>query len=232
MLVVRKDVYEGLCDFLGIEKAGFPVDTRHGNYVKVADNPALWEYIPLTKPKEGENERRVRLANKVTTIPKTPDNQVLMNVNTSDYKTKGLNYIKNLNAELAKNDYYCHVNGKKIKYITPHIYTKRHSLDSQIDRTKVLPYIMDILTDKRYGTKGKFTEDSRGDYREIVGKAEVKDKSGAYTKVGIAVIVADDGKGSSEVKGISVFVVRNRLIKSVPTDAFTGNQHNIRSDFQ
>lgn len=237
--LVRKDVFNSICDSLGIEKAGCGIGTRHDNYVKVADNPARWEYKPLTKPKESETDRRVRLANKAKLIPRNKTNQQLMNVNNTNYKTKGLAYINSLNKRLSNNDYYCHINGKRIKEFTKHIYINRHSLDEKIERTKILPYVMPILTN--YGVKGKYTEDSKGDFQEIVGKAEIKNDDGTYSKVGIAVIIADDGKGSSEVKGISVFTVRNRLIKSFSTDAFTGNQrficgdlarNRLRSDFQ
>lgn len=51
-LLVRKDIFDSVCDTLGIEKAGCPVDTRHGNYVKVADNPARWEYKPENRKKK------------------------------------------------------------------------------------------------------------------------------------------------------------------------------------
>lgn len=227
-LVVRKDVFDSICETLGIEKAGYPVNTRHGNYVKVADNPARWEFKPLTKPKESETDRRVRLANKAKLIPKNKTNQQLMNINQTNYKTKGQAYINSLNNRLSNKDYYCKINGKRIKEFTKHIYINRHSLNEKIERTKILPYVMPILTS--YGVKGKYTEDPKGDFQEIIGKAEIKNDNGTYSKVGIAVIVADDGKGANEVKGISVFAVRNRLIKSFSTDAFTGNQHNIRGD--
>lgn len=51
-LLVRKDVFNSICDSLGIEKAGKPVGTRHDNYVKVSDNPARWEYQPENKKKK------------------------------------------------------------------------------------------------------------------------------------------------------------------------------------
>ncbi len=232
-IVVRKDVYKSICNLLGIEKAGLPVHTRHGNYVKVSDNPSKWEYKPIGNPKENETQRRIRLANKSKLIPITKTNQQLMNVDATNYRTEGEKYIDKLDQRLAKTDFYCKATGKKISNVTKlktHLYIKRHSQSEQIERTKILPYIMTILTDT--GVKGKFTEDSKGDYREIVGKAYIKEDDGSYTKVGIAIIMADINKGSSEIKGISLFTVRDKLIKSYSTDAFTGNQHNIRSDFK
>lgn len=232
-IVIRKSAYERLCTLLGIEKAGLPVHTRHGNYVKVADNPARWEYKPIAKAKETEKQRRIRLANKSKLIPITKTNQQLMGVDASNYRSKGEKYIDKLDIRLAKNDYYCKATGKKIDNVTHlkhHLYISRHSQSEQIERTKILPYIMSILTDT--GVKGKVTEDSRGDYQEIVGKAYIKEDDGSYTKIGIAIVMADTSKGSSEIKGISLFAVRDKLIKSYSTDAFTGNQHNIRSDFK
>lgn len=130
-LCVRKDIFDSICDSLGIEKAGCGIGTRHDNYVKVADNPARWEYKPLTKPKESETDRRVRLANKAKLIPRNKTNQQLMNVNNTNYKTKGLAYINSLNKRLSNKDYYCHINGKRIKEFTKHIYINRHSLDEK-----------------------------------------------------------------------------------------------------
>ena len=76
-VVVRKDVYKNICNMLGIEKAGLPVDTRHGNYVKVSDNPARWEFKPIGNSKENETQRRIRLANKSVLIPITKNQSAI-----------------------------------------------------------------------------------------------------------------------------------------------------------
>ena len=168
---------------------------------------------------ESNTQRRIRLANKAPLITGiTP-----LDVNDGNYLRIGNDYLAGMRKEIASRTVICKTSGKRLVKITPHIYVKRHTLKSKILRTTVLPFVIPII--EKYGEAGKITTDPKGDYQEIVGKAELKDEKGNLKKIGIAVIVADDGKGSKEIKFISVFVIESGLIKSCPTGVLADTCH-------
>ena len=92
-----------------------------------------------------------------------------------------------------------------------------------------MPFVLPII--EKYGKRGKFTENEKGDFQEIVGRAKVKNTKGKSQNVGISVIVADNGKGGQTIKFVSVFVIESKLIKSYPTSVLTDTCHT-RGDAQ
>lgn len=215
------------------EKAGLPVGTVSGNYKKIADNPSVWDYVPKKNPVENNTQRRVRIANTAPLI--TGISQ--LDVNKNNYLQVGNDYLNQMQKDVDSRDVICKVNGKKVTDISKHIYIQRHSLTEKIQRTQVLPFVLPII--EKYGKKGKFEKNSKGDYQEVVGRAEINNAD-KKQNVGISVIVADNGKGEQTVKFISVFVVENRLIKSYPTSVLadachtSGGElnHRLDDDFQ
>ena len=217
-----------------IEKAGVPIGTVSGNYQKTADNPSVWEWIPHKNHTENNTQRRIRIANTATLITGIPK----LNVNKNNYLQVGNNYLTKMQNEVDSRNVICKVNGKQVTDISRHIYIQRHSLADRIQRTEVLPFVLPII--EQYGRRGLFTKDPKGDFQEVVGRAQIKNSSGQNQNVGIAVVVADNGKGGQTVKFISVFVVDNRLIKSYPTSVLadtchtSGDElsHRLGTDFQ
>lgn len=208
---------KNLCSI--IEKAGVPIGTVSGNYKKISDNPSKWEWIPIKNKVESGNQRKIRIANSAVLIQGIKT----LNVNSKNYRQVGAKYLNQMEKEIKKRKIICKVNGKRITGVTKHIYIQHHSLKSKIQRTEVLPFIFPIL--EKYGKKGKYQTDPKGDYQEVVGRAEIINKKGKKQNIGIAVIVADNGKGGQTVKFISVFVVDSRLIKSSHTSVFTDTCH-------
>lgn len=202
-----------------LEKAGVPIGSKSGNYIKVADNPSKWEWIPIKNKVESNTQRRTRIANSANLIKGIKT----LNVNSKNYKQVGNQYLAKMKQEIKKRNIICKVNGKRITDITKHIYIQRHSLKDKIQRTEVLPLVFPIL--EKYGKKGKYQVDPKGDYQEIVGRAEIINKSGKKQNIGIAVIVADNRKGGQTVKFVSVFVVDNKLIKSCHTSVLADTCH-------
>lgn len=198
-----------------IEKAGLPVGTIRGNYKKVADNPSRWEYLTQEKifKNESNSERRAFLANKTLLITDVME----LPCNKGNYKAVGTAYLFRIRNEVFTRDVICKANNKKISDVdTRHIFLDRHSVEDKMLRVRALPFVLPII--ERYGKKGLVTKRADGIFTEIVGKADIT-VTGVRKRCAIAVILVTDKRNRQCLKQLSVFVVNNKVIKSLATDA-------------
>ncbi len=71
---------------------------------------------------------------------------------------------------------------------------------------------------EKYGKRGVKTEKGNSVFQEIIGKADLTDKNGNKKSCAITVIVVFDKKTKKqELSQLSVFVVDNKVIKSIDT---------------
>jgi len=199
-----------------IEKAGLPVGTISGNYKKISDNPSKWEYLSQDEifNNESGNERRAFLANKAQLITDTQE----LPASEKNYKAVGTAYLFKMRNEVFTRDVICKANNKKVVDVdTNHIFKDKNTDANKTLRVRALPFVLPII--EKYGKKGLVTKRKDGIYTELVGKADITTKGGNKKRCAIAVILVTDKKNRQSLKQLSVFVVDNKVIKSLTTDA-------------
>lgn len=197
-----------------LDKAGLPVGTIHGNYKKISDNPSEWEFVTQERAfKElSGNERRAWLANKAQLITDTME----LSCTTKNYKSLGTWYLAKMQNEVFTRDVVCHLNNKRIVDVDQkHIFKDKNTEENKALRVRALPFVLPII--EKYGKRGLKTERTEGTYQEIVGKADITVKNGTKKRCAIAVILFTDKKDRQHLKQLSVFVVDNKVIKSLAT---------------
>lgn len=199
----------------GIEKAGLPVGTISGNYKKIADNPSKWEYLTQEQvfKNESGNERRAFLANKaplITDIQELPCNE-------KNYKSVGTAFLYKMRNEVFTRDVICKANNKKVVDVnTSHIFKDKNTDENKTLRVRALPFVLPII--EKYGKRGLVTKRPDGIFTEVVGKADITVK-GKKRRCAIAAVLVTNKKDRQALTQLSVFIVDNKVIKSLATDA-------------
>ena len=209
--VIRKDVYDEI-----VNKAGLPIGTISGNYKKVADNPSKWEYVTQEQVLKNEsgNDRRAYLANKAPLITDVQE----LSATEKNYKAIGTAYLLKMRNEVFTRTVICKENNKKVSDVdVKHIFKDKNTDENRTLRVRALPFVLPII--EKYGKRGIITKRPDGTFTEIVGKADITMKNGAKKRCAIAVILVTDKKNRQSLKQLSVFVVNNKVIKSLATDA-------------
>lgn len=210
-IVVRKDLYDEI-----MNKAGLPTGTISGNYKKVADNPSKWEYVTQEQilKNESGNDRRAYLANKAPLIIDVQE----LSATEKNYKAVGTAYLLKMRNEVFTRNVICKENNKKVSDVdVKHIFKDKNTDENRTLRVRALPFVLPII--EKYGKRGIITKRPAGTFTEIVGKADITMKNGAKKRCAIAVILVTDKKNRQSLKQLSVFVVNNKVIKSLATDA-------------
>lgn len=209
-ILVRKDVYEKW-----LIKAGFPVGTIHGFYKKVSDCPARWEYVDYDEmlKNANNNDRRAYIANRARLITDVKE----LAVNKKDYLTAGKQKLSQMLNEAKKRFVICKLNNRRVTNVNQkHIFKNKNSIDNQIMRVRALPFVFPII--EKYGKRGLKTEIGNSVFQEIIGKADLTDKNGNKRRCAITVIVVfDKTTKKQELTQLSVFIVDNKVIKSIDT---------------
>lgn len=216
--MIKKSVYNDLINMYGdflFEKSGKGVGTISGDYIKVKDNPAVWEY----KTKENvlkyasENQRRIYFAN----IAHYVDSSIkqIPNVTKKNYLSIAKNEFNKMDNMISdkKNPVICKVLRKPIVNISRHMLNpKKHTVKQMIERTAVLPFVMPII--QKYGIFAGTRKDTDGAiYTELIARTKLNIK-GKLKKVGISVVVKENDTTGLELAFVSVFPVESNLIKS------------------
>lgn len=210
-----------------IEKAGLPVGTISGNYKKVSDNPSKWEYLTQEQvfKNESGNERRAFLANKaplITDIQELPCTE-------KNYKSVGTAFLYKMRNEVFTRDVVCKANNKKVVDVNvSHIFKDKNTDENKSLRVRVLPFVLPII--EKYGKKGLVTKRPDGVFTEVVGKADITVK-GIKKRCAIAAVLVTNKKDRQALTQLSVFVVDNKVIKSLATDAPRMNRY-VRSGLE
>lgn len=217
--VIGKEIHDELMEKYGdiflFKKSGKGIGTISGDYIKVKDNPAVWEY----KTKENvlkyanENQRRIYFANishyvdsSIKQIPNVTKKNYL-SIATNEFN-KMDNMVSNTNKPII-----CKTLNKPIVKISRHILNpKKHTIKQMVERTSILPFVMPII--QKYGIFAGNRKDSKGTmYTELIARARITN-NGNIKKIGISVVVKETDSTGLELAFISVFPVESNLIKS------------------
>lgn len=205
----------GYFDNKEMVKAGLPVGTISGNYKKISDNPAMWKYLTEEEilKNESGNDRRAYLANKAQLITNVQE----LACTEKNYKSIGTAYLSEMRNEVNTRDVICKANNRKVVDVnTTHIFKDKNTDFNKTLRVRALPFVFPII--EKYGKKGLVTRKIDGVYTEIVGKADITVK-GEKKRCAIAVVLVTNKAKVQYLTQLSVFVVNNKVIKSLTTDA-------------